>query len=535
MSPIELQEQGSYLLPLLVLSPFFGIALLALVPQGRDSLARSVSLVSSLLSFVISLMLLQQYSSSVSAFQFGFSLPWISSFGASFTFGIDGISLWLIVLTTFLTTLVLFASPSIHEKKRSYLSCLLLLEVGMLGTFVSLDGLSFYLFWELMLVPMYFLIGIWGGSRKIYAALKFVLYTAFGSLLMLVAMVYLAWTHHEQFGTYSFYLGDWMRLALSDGQEMTLYAAFALAFAIKIPLFPLHTWLPDAHVEAPTGGSVILAGVLLKMGIYGLIRFGVPIFPNAVHETAWLLGLLGVIGIVYGALVAWVQTDIKKLVAYSSVSHLGFCVLGFAAMNIQGLQGSVLQMINHGISTAALFFIVGVLYDRKHTREITSYGGVVQVMPKFACVYLIFTLSSIGLPLTNGFVGEFLILLGAFKFSWVLTVFAVSGVVLGAMYMLSLYRRVMFGEIDMEKNGDLEDLNLREGMIFAPLLVLVFLIGLFPQTILDDLEPASQKTIKYVAPAKASAAAALTELEKTSDSREIISLESSKAHQGKNS
>ncbi len=526
--------QGSYLLPLLVVSPFFGIALLTLVPEKRDSLARNVSLFSSLLSFAISLVLLKQYDATTSAFQFGFDAPWLDTFGASFTFGIDGISLWLIVLTTFLTTLVLFASPSIHEKKRAYLSCLLLLEVGMLGTFVALDGLSFYLFWELMLVPMYFLIGIWGGSRKIYAALKFVLYTAFGSLLMLVAMVYLAWTHNQQFGSYSFFLGDWMRLALSDGQELSLYAAFALAFAIKIPLFPLHTWLPDAHVEAPTGGSVILAGVLLKMGLYGLIRFGVPVFPNAVVETAWVLGFLGVVGIVYGALVAWVQTDIKKLVAYSSVSHLGFCVLGFAAMNLQGLQGSVLQMINHGVSTAALFFIVGVLYDRKHTREISNYGGVVSVMPKFAFVYLVFTLSSIGLPLTNGFVGEFLILLGAFKFDWVLAAFAVSGVVLGAMYMLSLYRRVMFGPIDEDKNGDLSDLNLREGIVFAPLLVLVFVIGLFPQTILSDLEPASKKTIEYITPSKR-ASAAVDKGDTTSSPETLQTVDAKKNPRGLNS
>jgi NADH-quinone oxidoreductase subunit M len=372
----------------------------------------------------------------------------------------------------------------------------------MLGTFLALDGVTFYIFWELMLIPMYFLIGVWGGARRIYAALKFVLYTALGSLLMLVAIVYLAYQTQQQLGAVSFYLGDWIRLSFSRQEEILLFSAFALAFAIKIPLFPLHTWLPDAHVEAPTGGSVILAGVLLKMGLYGLIRFCVPVFPLAAELSRPWFAVLAVVGIVFGALVAWVQTDMKKLVAYSSVSHLGFCVLGFAAMNREGLQGAIMQMLNHGVSTAALFFIVGVLYDRKHTREIAEYGGLATKLPMFATVFLIFTLSSVGLPLTNGFVGEFLILLGGYQYSPILGAIAVTGVVFGAMYMLSLYRRVVFGEFNEEKNGDLTDLTWTERLVFAPLIVLVFVMGLYPAPFLSRIEGATEVTLSYLEQAK---------------------------------
>ncbi len=349
-----------------------------------------------------------------------------------------------------------------------------------------------------MLIPMYFLIGIWGGKRRIYAALKFVLFTAFGSLLMLVAIIYLAILHQQQFHELSFLLSDWMELRLSFKQELLLFLAFALAFAIKIPVFPLHTWLPDAHVEAPTGGSVILAGVLLKMGLYGLVRFGMPVFPNALLACAPAFAVLGVIGIVYGALVAWVQTDIKKLVAYSSVSHLGFCVLGFATLELYGMQGAMLQMLNHGISTGALFFLVGVLYDRKHTREIKDYSGLAGKVPLFCFVFLVFTLSSIGLPLTNGFVGEFLILLGTFDYDPVTSGIAVTGVVLGALYMLSLYRRVSFGELNADRNGDLTDLTWHEKLVFAPLLVMVFVLGLCPTLFLDRMDTAVRRHLDYV-------------------------------------
>ncbi|MCB0323526.1 MAG: NADH-quinone oxidoreductase subunit M [Bdellovibrionales bacterium] len=507
--PIELQIEGSRLLTLTMLSPLLGVLLVGLVPATQPGRARGAAILSASITFLLSFNVLSRFVTHGRGFQFAERVEWLPALGIDYILGIDGISLWLIVLTTLLTLLVVIASTSIHEKLRAYLASMLFLEVGMLGAFMALDALTFYVFWELMLVPMYFLIGIWGGSRRIYAALKFFLYTAFGSLLMLVAIVYLAFAHQDQFGEVSFFLGDWVNLQLSVREELLLFSAFALAFAIKVPVFPFHTWLPDAHVEAPTGGSVILAGVLLKMGLYGLIRFGIPVFPFATHAAAPTFAVLGVIGIVFGALVAWMQTDIKKLVAYSSVSHLGFCVLGYAAINIQGMQGSILQMLNHGVSTAALFFLVGVVYDRKHTRLCADYGGLARKTPVFAFVFLVFTLSSVGLPLTNGFVGEFLILLGSFQFSPVLAAVAVTGVIFGAMYMLSLYRRIMFGPFDEAKNGDLTDLTMRERLVFAPLFALVFVIGLYPQFILDDIAPPSRRLLEHLRgkePAQAPAA-----------------------------
>ncbi len=488
------------LLSFLVITPFFGAIFLVFVPKEKVRFSQATALIFSLLAFFQALLILWLFEPQAESFQLTESYAWLPELGVNIFFGIDGISLWLILLTTFLSVLVFIAAPSVTEKVRAYLACLLLLETGMLGTFVALDGVSFYVFWELMLIPMYFLIGVWGHDRRIYAALKFVLYTAFGSLLMLIAIVYLGYLHSLQSpdGMMSFLLSDWMALKFTPKQELILYSAFALAFAIKIPLFPLHTWLPDAHVEAPTGGSVILAGVLLKMGLYGLIRFGLPVFPEASVAAAPIFAVLGVVGIVYGALVAWVQTDMKKLVAYSSVSHLGFCVLGFASMNLQGMQGAMLQMINHGISTAALFFMVGALYDRRHTRLISEYGGLAVKVPVFSFFFLVFTLSSIGLPLTNGFVGEFLILYGGFLYSMVYGAIAVSGVVFGAMYMLSLYRRTIFGELDEKKNGDLSDLLLREKLVFIPLLILVFAIGLYPAPILSSMEPSTRRHLAFV-------------------------------------
>ena len=482
---------GSRLLTILIFLPLVSSVLLFFIPAAKTDYARKLGLVATFAAFIVSMLVLKRFDPNSNQLQLGEQAAWIPSFGIRYMIGIDGLSIWLVLLTTLLSFLVMIASPSITKNVRAYIGCLLLLETGMLGTFLALDGITFYVFWELMLVPMYFLIGIWGGARRVYAAVKFVLYTALGSLLMLVAIVYLGYQHYAQFGSFSFFLGDWTRLTLAYPEEMMLYAAFALAFAIKIPLFPLHTWLPDAHVEAPTGGSVILAGVLLKMGLYGLLRWGVPVFPAATFAFAPVFSWLGVCGIVFGALVAWVQTDVKKLVAYSSVSHLGFCVIGFSSLNLIGVQGSILQMLNHGISTAALFFLVGVLYDRKHTRQIVDYTGLAQRVPLFSLVFVIFTLSSVGLPLTNGFVGEFLILLGAFQSSPVIGGIAVSGVVLGAMYMLSLYRRMIFGPFD-EKNNDLVDLLPREKLIFLPLLAGVFIVGLYPGPILRSIEPTSK-------------------------------------------
>lgn len=514
---MALELSSSNLLLFLLFSPFLGMLALTFINKG-DNLSRVIAIGSAAFSFILSIFLYSGFDNSKNVFQFAKIINWLPEKGISFTLGIDGLSLWLIVLTTFLTLLVTIASASVTNKLRGYLICILFLEVGMLGTFMTLDVLSFYVFWELMLLPMYFLIGVWGGKNRIYAALKFFIYTAFGSLLMLVAIAYLQFRYMSQFGQMSFFLNDLSLTHLSSLEEFWLFAAFALAFLIKVPVFPLHTWLPDAHVEAPTGGSVILAGVLLKMGIYGLVRFGITLFPNAVIDCSPFLATLGIVGIIAGALLAWVQTDIKKLVAYSSVSHMGFCVLGFSMLNDEGFQGSLLQLINHGITTAALFFLVGVLYDRKHTREISEYGGLASKIPIFSFVFMVFMLSSIGLPLTNGFVGEFLVLIGTFKGMHALvgldeaallattfyTLGAVSGVILGALYMISLYRRVVYGSFDEKKNGDLTDLNLREGIVFAPLLVLVFVIGVYPALVLKDLEGTSDFYLSELSKAKRS-------------------------------
>lgn len=487
-----------YDLTLLTLLPLAGGVLMFFLDASKEAVARLIALIVSGAALLKSLLLLRDFNGSTAQMQFTERLPWLPDLGVNYVLGVDGISIWLLVLTTFLSFLVIMASESVQTRVRSYLGCLLLLESGMLGALVALDGITFYVFWELMLVPMYFLIGVWGGKRRIYAALKFFIYTALGSLLMLVAMIYLAYAHERQMGHLSFFLGDWIKLNFTSTEEITLFLAFALAFAIKIPLFPFHTWLPDAHVEAPTGGSVILAGVLLKLGLYGLIRFGIPVFPYATVQFAPVFAVLGVVGIIFGALVAWTQDDMKKLVAYSSVSHLGFCVLGFAAMSFEGLQGAMIQMINHGISTGALFFLVGVLYDRKHTRLIADYGGLAAKIPVFSFVFLVFTLSSIGLPLTNGFVGEFVILLAGYAYWPTLGVFAVSGVILGAMYMLSLYRRIVFGQFNESRNGDLTDLSLREKAVFAPLLVLVFILGVYPQPVFDRMAASSRQSLRYI-------------------------------------
>lgn len=494
----ELQDQGSSILSCLIVIPLVGALLVGFLPQMRIWSIKLLASAISLLSFVLSVLLIIGFEKGNTALQYAESHLWIRSLGVSYSVGVDGLSIWFVLLTTFLSFLVILSSSSVKLHPRGYLAMMLLLESAMLGTFLSVDAISFYVFWELMLVPMYFLIGVWGGERRVYAALKFVLYTALGSLLMLVAIAYIGHLYFQQFGQWSFALADWQDLTFSREEQLWLFGAFALAFAIKVPVFPLHTWLPDAHVEAPTGGSVILAGVLLKMGLFGLLRFAVPLFPQAVVANSGIFAVLGVIGIVYGALVAWVQTDIKKLVAYSSVSHLGFCVLGFAALNAQGLQGSVLQMLNHGVSTAALFFLVGVLYDRKHTRAVADYQGLASKVPFFSVFFLIFTLSSIGLPLTNGFVGEFLILLGGFNYDPLLGVVAVTGVILGAMYMLSLYRRVVFGRLNTDKNGDLKDLSWREGFVLGSLALLVFYVGLFPNRVLGYIDPSVNVLITHV-------------------------------------
>src|SRR5262245_37869177 len=429
--------------------------------EHNEPLIRNVALIVSLLVFAETLLLWSRFNPTTADLQFVERHAWIPAFGISYFVGVDGISLLLVVLTGFLTPIALLRSwESVHRRTRAFCMFMLLLESAMIGVFVSLDLFLFYVFWDAMLVPMYFLIGIWGYDRRIYAAVKFILYTMAGSVLMLVAIIFVAYAHP---GQPSFDLLDLYKLRLSWDVEKWLFLAFAVAFAIKVPLFPFHTWLPDAHVEAPTAGSVILAGVLLKMGTYGLLRFAFPLFPSAALYFAPWLAILAVIGIVYGALVAMVQPDMKKLVAYSSVSHLGVVVLGLCAINVNGVQGAVYQMLNHGVSTGGLFMVVGMLSDRRHTRLISEYGGIKAVVPRLVAAFLLITLASIGMPGMNGFIGEFLILMGAFRkgYTW-LTAVGATGVILSAVYMLWMFQRVNYGEITNPKNRALADLTGRE-------------------------------------------------------------------------
>jgi NADH-quinone oxidoreductase subunit M len=492
------------MLSTIVFLPLVG-ALVVLLAGGRgdrhdrEPLVRNLAMFFSLATFAATLWLWWRFDPSSADYQFIERYDWIPTFGIQYFVGVDGISLFLIVLTGFLTPLALLSSwESVHKSVRNFSFFVLALETAMLGVFVSIDLFLFYIFWDAMLIPMYFLIGVWGYDRRVYAAVKFILYTMAGSILMLIAIIGLAWAHNAATGSPSFSIIDLYNVTLSWKMEMWFFLAFALAFAIKVPLFPFHTWLPDAHVEAPTAGSIILAGVLLKMGTYGLLRFAFPLFPTAALYFAPWLGLLAVIGIIYGALVAMVQPDMKKLVAYSSVSHLGFVVLGLAAMNMQGVQGSVLQMLNHGVSTGGLFMIVGMLSDRRHTRLISEFGGLKAVMPRLVAAFLIITLASIALPLTNGFIGEFLILIGAFKWDKTMAAFAATGVILSAVYMLWMFQRVNYGPVTNEKNRNLPDLTPREWALMIPTVAMCIFMGVFPNVFLRPMEPAINKVIERV-------------------------------------
>jgi NADH-quinone oxidoreductase subunit M len=466
----------------------------------RDRVVRAVALAASLLAFAASLLIWARFDPASADFQFVERAAWIPAFGITYAVGVDGISLLLIVLTTFLTPIALLSSwRSVHRKVKEFSIFVLALETAMLGVFVALDLFLFYVFWDAMLVPMYFLIGIWGYERRIYAAVKFILYTMVGSVLMLIAILSLAYYHQVATGSYSFDYTALLTVDVPRPLQFWFFLAFALAFAIKVPLVPFHTWLPDAHVEAPTAGSVILAGVLLKMGTYGLVRFAFPLFPDAALYFAAPLALLAVFGIVYGALVAMVQPDLKKLVAYSSVSHLGFVVLGICAMNAQGVQGAVYQMLNHGVSTGGLFLIVGMLSDRRHTRQIAAFGGLKAVAPRLVAAFLIVTLSSIALPGLNGFVGEFLILLGAFRWSPGLAAIAATGMVLSAVYMLWMFQRVNYGEIVHEENRAMRDLSAREMWVLGPIVAMAVLMGVVPNLFLRPMEPAVGKIVARVA------------------------------------
>ncbi|MFZ3209556.1 MAG: NADH-quinone oxidoreductase subunit M [Geobacteraceae bacterium] len=483
------------LLSIMTFAPLIGVFLLFFINKNNHALLRGITLAVAVFTFLISLLLVAGFQTNAE-YQFVELFPWISagSFRMNYHVGIDGISLWLVVLTTLIMPISILSTwTAVEEKVKEYMICLLLLEVGMLGAFISIDMFLFYIFWEVMLIPMYFIIGIWGGKRKIYAAVKFFIYTMLGSLLMLVAIIAL----YYKAGGGDFNLLRFYQVALPPETQTWMFLAFALAFAIKVPMFPLHTWLPDAHTEAPTAGSVILAAVLLKMGTYGFVRFALPLFPDATTRFTPLIATLAVIGIIYAALVAMVQEDVKKLVAYSSVAHLGFVMLGIFALNQQGIAGGMLQMLNHGVSTGALFLIVGFLYERRHTRLITDFGGLSKQMPVFATIFMIVTLSSIGLPGTNGFVGEFLILLGAYEsgLRWYAVV-ATSGVILSAVYMLWMFQRVMFGELNNPKNQELSDLNAREIGLMAPLLILIFVMGVYPTPFLDKMAPAIDKLIQ---------------------------------------
>jgi len=485
-------------LSLVVFTPLAGAVAVALLGR-RPQVSRWTGFLFSLLTFALAAWLFQRFDPASAAMQFAERAPWIPSLGISYQLGVDGISVLLVALTAVIFPIALLSSwDSVTEKVRAFTSLMLLLETAILGTFLSLDLILFYVFWEGMLIPMYFLIGIWGGPRRSYAAIKFFLYTMTGSVLMLVAIVILHLYGRSLLGAPTFDLLDLQGMRLPRSLEMWLFAAFALAFAIKVPVWPLHTWLPDAHVEAPTAGSVILAALLLKVGAYGFLRFALPLFPEAARSAAGLLSVLALLGIVYGGMVAWRQHDVKRLVAYSSVSHLGLVMLGIFALTPQAVQGSLLQMVNHGISTGGLFLIVGVLYDRVHTRMIHDFGGVARLMPTFAVVVLIVGLSSMALPGTNGFVGEFLTLLGVFRANWRYAAVAVLGAILSAVYLLWMIEQVMHGPVRARSPERLVDLRRRELLVFLPLILLIFWIGIYPRPFLARTEASVQQLARHV-------------------------------------
>ncbi len=486
------------LLTAVVFLPAIGAVLLALFPAEDHTNLKGTAIGVTACTFVASMVLWVGFDPKAPGYQFTVQVAWIREFGISYAIGIDGISLTLLVLTTFLMPLTLLGAwTSVKHRVKEFAIACLLLETAMLGAFVALDLFLFYVFWEAMLIPMYFIIGIWGGQRRIYAAIKFFIFTMAGSLLMLIAILYVARDGDQ----WSFLLADALVRDFSPAEQGWLFGAFALAFAIKVPMVPVHTWLPDAHVEAPTAGSVILAGILLKLGVYGFIRFAMPLFPTAALAYLPVIGWLAVVGIIYGALLAWVQPDMKKLVAYSSVSHLGFCMLGLAALTTEGVAGAVFVMIAHGISTGALFLLVGVLYERRHTRALTDYGGVAKRMPIYAFCLVVTAMASAGLPALSGFPGEFLVLLGTFTAGgaqrlW--AILAATGVILAAVYLLWMVQRVLLGPLQNPANEALEDMSTREVVVVAPLMILAVVLGLQPGIVLDKVEPAVETFVKQV-------------------------------------
>ncbi len=494
---------GSFLLPLLIGIPLLGAIFVMCTPKAESSLHRGLGLAFSVFTMLASLGLFAYFNRKLPGYQMVFDVEWIAGMGVHFKTGVDGISFWLILLTTVLMPLTLLGTAGAIEKHtREFIASMLVLEAGMLGAFVALDVFLFYTFWEVMLIPMYLLIGIWGGQRRLYASIKFVIYTMVGSLLMLAAVFYVYVNYHSVTGVYTTDLEKLTQLALPYSAQVWCFAGFAVAFAIKVPLFPLHTWLPDAHVEAPTAGSVILAGVMLKFGIYGFLRYAMPLFPHGAAVLAPYIAILAVIGIVYGAVVAFAQDDVKKLIAYSSVSHMGFCAVGIFALNVQGISGSILTMLSHGLTTGGLFLGIGVLYERRHTRRLAEYGGIWKQMPIFAGLFLIITMGSAGLPGLSGFVGEFLTIFGTFisgdgfpathpnflPMPRLLGTLAATGVILGAIYLLYMFQKVFFGPLDTKKNGHLKDLSGRELGVFIPLCIGIVLLGFFPRPVLQHME-----------------------------------------------
>ncbi|MBI1746471.1 MAG: NADH-quinone oxidoreductase subunit M [Acidobacteria bacterium] len=504
---------GIPILNLVCYVPLAGFFIILLLDRKSVTAIKWTANLVALLDFILSIPLIlsfnnPSYTDPLTNFRYIIKVPWITSLGAQYYFGIDGISLLLIMLTTLLGFIAVLSSwTAIEHRVKEYYALLLLLQTGMLGTFMALDFFLFYVFWEIMLVPMYFLIGVWGSERRLYSAIKFFLYTLAGSVLMLLGILALYFDYGRQTGVYTFNVIELQRIGFPFGLQYWVFLAFFVGFAIKVPMFPFHTWLPDAHTDAPTAGSVILAGVLLKMGTYGFVRFGLPLLPDASRyfigiggkSFPWMMWLC-IIGIIYGALVALMQKDWKRLVAYSSVSHLGFCMLGIFAATPVAVQGGVLQMINHGLSTGALFLLVGNVYERRHTRLISEYGGLSHIMPLYATIFLIMTLSSIGMPGLNGFIGEFMILQGTFSDPTlrIWSGVAVVGIVLGAAYMLWLFQRTMFGEVTNPKNELLDDLNFREAFCYVPLIILSFWIGLYPQTFLRYLDDPVNRVVSKV-------------------------------------
>jgi NADH-quinone oxidoreductase subunit M len=494
-------------LNLVLFLPLLGIALLLLLPAGHHDLTRRTTLGVMVLQFALTAWLYTRFDSSVAGLQFETRLPWIADWGVHYQIGLDGYNILLVMLTAFLGPLVTAgAFSAITKDVKLFYAMVFLIQFAMMGTFVAQDLFLFYVFWETMLIPMFLMIGIWGGERRIYATIKFFLYTAFGSILMLAAVIYLVYSLQQTTGVVSFGFADLVQARLPLDVQAWLLAAFALSFAIKVPMVPLHTWLPDAHVEAPTAGSVILAGVLLKMGTYGFMKLGFPLFPDATHLFTPVLMSLAVLGIVYGACLALVQDDIKKIIAYSSISHLGYVMLGLLSLELTGIQGAVIQMVSHGLVAAGLFLMVGMIYERCHTRELAAYGGLAKLLPVYSVFFMVLTLASVGLPTTSGFTGEFLVLLGAFTAAWpqyqaghvlplVLAVAAVTGVVLGALYMLRFALSFLFGAAKaphLEEHG-LADLGGREKAILGLIVIAVFALGLFPGEAMQKTELAAKQ------------------------------------------